>query len=98
MAIPKDIEEALITIAVRFPAIEKILLFGSRAHGDHSERSDIDLFPSSAFRIFCLEWSKSFASCRMDLPSLKCSFLICSILAIFNLPFSPLHQSSSQTL
>jgi predicted nucleotidyltransferase len=43
MAIPKDIEGALKTIAVRFPAIEKILLFGSRAYGDHSERSDIDL-------------------------------------------------------
>jgi predicted nucleotidyltransferase len=43
MAIPKDIEEALVAIAERFPTIEQILLFGSRAYGDHAERSDIDL-------------------------------------------------------
>ncbi len=30
-------------IARDFPKIEKILLFGSRAHHDHEPRSDIDL-------------------------------------------------------
>jgi predicted nucleotidyltransferase len=27
----------------RVPSVERILLFGSRARGDHGERSDIDL-------------------------------------------------------
>lgn len=27
----------------QWPAIEKVLLFGSRARGDHQERADIDL-------------------------------------------------------
>ncbi|CAM3168488.1 nucleotidyltransferase domain-containing protein [Filibacter tadaridae] len=30
-------------VANRFPAIETVLLFGSRAHGDYGRNSDIDL-------------------------------------------------------
>lgn len=35
--------EAIRRIAVRYEQIEKIVLFGSRARGDNSERSDIDI-------------------------------------------------------
>ncbi|MBT2694476.1 nucleotidyltransferase domain-containing protein [Bacillus sp. ISL-55] len=38
-----NITSQITSIAARFPDIEKVLLFGSRAHGDHSPRSDIDL-------------------------------------------------------
>lgn len=37
------ITSQITSIAARFPDIKKIVLFGSRAHGDHSPRSDIDL-------------------------------------------------------
>ena len=30
-------------ICLRYPSIEKVILFGSRARGDHSPRSDYDL-------------------------------------------------------
>lgn len=38
----KRLEADIIRIAQK-NAIEKVILFGSRARGDHSERSDIDL-------------------------------------------------------
>lgn len=52
----------------RYPAIERAVLFGSRARGDHREQSDYDVaiygvLPTSdktALRIFCAE----------DLPTL----------------------------
>lgn len=52
----------------RYPAIERAVLFGSRARGDHREQSDYDVaiygaLPASdktALRIFCAE----------DLPTL----------------------------
>lgn len=37
------LQKQICTIAKKYPAITKIMLFGSRAHGDHHERSDIDL-------------------------------------------------------
>ncbi|KIY23136.1 MULTISPECIES: nucleotidyltransferase domain-containing protein [Mesobacillus] len=37
------ITSQITSIAARFPDIKKVVLFGSRAHGDHSPRSDIDL-------------------------------------------------------
>jgi uncharacterized protein len=33
----------LVTRLARIPAVERVLLFGSRARGDHGPRSDIDL-------------------------------------------------------
>lgn len=42
-----DMNELLITqireIATRYPQIQSVLLFGSRAHGDNNNFSDIDL-------------------------------------------------------
>lgn len=38
----KRVEEDIITLAKK-NAIKKVILFGSRARGDHSQRSDIDL-------------------------------------------------------
>lgn len=39
----KELVNQLQMMANRFPAIESILLFGSRAYGDYGEFSDIDL-------------------------------------------------------
>lgn len=39
----EEIYQQIKNIAKEFPEIEKILLFGSRAHRDHGPRSDIDL-------------------------------------------------------
>lgn len=35
--------ETLRTVFARFPQIEEVILFGSRAHGTHRPSSDIDL-------------------------------------------------------
>jgi uncharacterized protein len=39
---PKIIEEIADHLAI-LPYVEKVILYGSRARGDHEERSDIDL-------------------------------------------------------
>lgn len=39
----EKIIKQIVTIASRYPDISKIYLFGSRAHCDATERSDIDL-------------------------------------------------------
>jgi uncharacterized protein len=44
----------------RSPSVEKILLFGSRARGDHDERSDIDLgiaCPGASLEEWATIWS-----------------------------------------
>ncbi|ASN03892.1 nucleotidyltransferase domain-containing protein [Virgibacillus necropolis] len=41
--IEQRLEKQLITIGLRVDKVEKIILFGSRAVGDHKKRSDIDL-------------------------------------------------------
>lgn len=41
--IPKNVDEQITLIAKKFPEIKEVLLFGSRAYGDHGDRSDIDL-------------------------------------------------------
>ena len=43
MNLPPKIEEQIRSIAQKYPSIHKVVLFGSRARGDHRERSDIDL-------------------------------------------------------
>ena len=43
MNLDKQILKEIGQIASHHPEIQKILLFGSRARGDNSERSDIDL-------------------------------------------------------
>ena len=43
----KNVDQNLIQEMVRqfrkYPEVERVLLFGSRARGDHSERSDYDV-------------------------------------------------------
>ena len=44
-----------------FPSVEKIILYGSRARGDHEERSDIDLAiecPSATEEEWLKIWQK----------------------------------------
>lgn len=41
--IKQRLEKQLFTIGLRMAKVEKIILFGSRAVGDNTERSDIDL-------------------------------------------------------
>jgi nucleotidyltransferase substrate binding protein (TIGR01987 family) len=43
MNLNKDIIRSIQSIAKKYSEIEKIVLFGSRARGDNSEKSDIDL-------------------------------------------------------
>ncbi|WP_300386502.1 nucleotidyltransferase domain-containing protein [Clostridium sp.] len=39
----KEIAEEIYEISKKYPGIKKVILFGSRARGDNSPRSDIDL-------------------------------------------------------
>lgn len=41
--LPQQVEQNLRTVIENEPAIQRVLLFGSRARGDHTPRSDIDL-------------------------------------------------------
>lgn len=43
MGVPEKVQQQITSIARSFPEIEEIRLFGSRSHGDHQSRSDIDL-------------------------------------------------------
>ncbi|MEF9960697.1 MAG: nucleotidyltransferase domain-containing protein [Niameybacter sp.] len=43
MNLRQEIEEAIVALARQYIEIEKVVLFGSRARGDNTERSDIDL-------------------------------------------------------
>ncbi len=43
MDVPSHIIDAIKAIALRYPAIRRIFVYGSRARGDASERSDIDI-------------------------------------------------------
>ncbi len=43
MYIDEHILQEIVHIATYFPSITKIVLFGSRARGDHKHTSDIDL-------------------------------------------------------
>lgn len=65
--------ELLITqlreIATAYPEIQSILLFGSRAHGDHSNLSDIDL-AIKAPRISDMDWLMLTEQIENDLDTL----------------------------
>ncbi|WP_227394456.1 nucleotidyltransferase domain-containing protein [Jeotgalibacillus aurantiacus] len=41
--IPVNLKNNLIDIVAAYPDVKRLLLFGSRAHGDYQERSDVDL-------------------------------------------------------
>ncbi|MCD8501469.1 MAG: nucleotidyltransferase domain-containing protein [Bacillaceae bacterium] len=41
--ISQQVKDEIVNIAKRYPDVKEVMLFGSRAHGDHEERSDIDL-------------------------------------------------------
>jgi predicted nucleotidyltransferase len=43
MHVKNEVIQAMIDLAQTYHSIQKIMLFGSRARGDHHETSDIDL-------------------------------------------------------
>lgn len=43
MELEENVRRAIIEVAKQYPNIDKIVLFGSRARGDHHKTSDIDL-------------------------------------------------------
>ena len=55
----EEIIRQIRAIARRYPPIDRILLFGSRARGDHRPKSDVDIavfasaMPASDWREFC---------------------------------------------
>lgn len=51
----KQLVKKLYEIAVQYPDVEAILLFGSRAHGDYTNVSDIDL-AIKAPKLSSLNW------------------------------------------
>lgn len=55
MFLSEDLKNQIIEMLSVFPQVKKVILFGSRARGDHDERSDIDLAisaPSVDERLF----------------------------------------------
>lgn len=54
--IPESVKEFLVTICTCYP-IESLILFGSRAIGDHEERSDIDIAVCGS-EITRLDWAR----------------------------------------
>jgi uncharacterized protein len=63
------IEDAIRRQAFRCAAIEKVILFGSRARGDAQERSDFDL-AVSAPTISPAEWARFATEMEENLPTL----------------------------
>lgn len=41
--IPSHVKDEIIRLASLYPDVEKVILFGSRARGDHDKHSDVDL-------------------------------------------------------
>jgi len=62
--IPTDVLHELNALFTRYSAIEKVALFGSRARGDHTPKSDIDIavfsktMPKEHFKLLQLELSE----------------------------------------
>lgn len=67
----KRVEEDIITLAKK-NAIKKVILFGSRARGDHSPRSDIDLAVSGGdvFEFSCDVEEKTWTLLMFDVVNL----------------------------
>ena len=73
-----DRRELILELARRLaehPAVERVWLFGSRARGDHFERSDIDL-AIEAPAMDRTEWLKLSLDFEEDAPTLLCIDLV----------------------
>ena len=75
---PERTKRFLSKKASQYPAIEKVLVFGSRARGDAGERSDFDLavvapgMPHSTWSRFALEVEEDIPTlCGIDLVLLN---------------------------
>lgn len=70
-----SITDDIVQIIKRYNAVQKIILFGSRARGDASERSDIDIaaycpdIPKSDWLSLCDAVENSNALLKIDLIS-----------------------------
>ena len=67
--VPKEIRVSLARCAVRYPAVEQIILFGSRARGDAKDRSDFDL-AVIAPKMTHTQWSQFVIEIEERLPTL----------------------------
>ena len=80
LTLPSDLDrrELILDLARRLaehPAVERVWLFGSRARGDHFERSDIDL-AVEAPRMERGEWLKLSLDFEEEAPTLLCVDLV----------------------
>ena len=66
---PERIRQFLAEKASRYPAIEKVLVFGSRARGDSRERSDFDL-AVEAPKMDRSDWTRFALDVEEDIPTL----------------------------
>jgi len=67
--VPARIKSFLAERAARYPAIERVLVFGSRARGDARERSDFDL-AVVAPGMDPSDWSRFAVEFDEDVPTL----------------------------
>ena len=73
-AIPATVQRFLAKRAARYPAIKRMILYGSRARGDAKTRSDFDLaviaprMPAAAWSRFALEVEEEIPTlCGVDI-------------------------------
>ncbi len=73
-----DAQTFLVEFSKQYPAVKRVLLYGSRARGDAQDRSDFDVaieapgMTHQDWARFALEIQEKFPSlCRLDLLSLK---------------------------
>lgn len=66
---PTSVQRFIVLCARSYPAIQKVFLFGSRARGDATERSDFDL-AIEAPGITHAQWSRFALEVKECLPSL----------------------------
>jgi predicted nucleotidyltransferase len=67
--VPAKVRSFLSECASRYPAIERMLVFGSRARGDARERSDFDL-AVEAPAMDRSDWSRFALDVEEDIPTL----------------------------
>jgi len=59
----------LVACALRYPAVERVILFGSRARGDAGDRSDFDLAVITS-KMTQTQWSQFAIEVEERLPTL----------------------------
>jgi predicted nucleotidyltransferase len=67
--VPPKIQHFLAEHAARYPAIERVLVFGSRARGDARERSDFDLAVEAPL-MDRSDWTRFALDVEDDIPTL----------------------------